>query len=655
MRLGFVLMTLAAAAIGPRVAAAAAVCPDRTPVAVTSVATGSLKCQQQIGKSGAKYLKTKLKAHAKCNLKAPPGTCPSATDTAKMEGTAAKEALKIAKACGDDAAQGGLTSSYAAGTDDGVISSCMLSQHSVVAELISAETHGPTTEAWPGTSKDRLTCVKQVSKLGVTMLDKALKAATKCLVGQMKAGALGDLAAVCLGSWSGGVFTPATDPKAQLTYAKLVTKVEGLLDKKCAAAEAANEIDTMFACAGSTTVEDLKTCVVCGGYRGMVDAVEQQYSESGTFVANGAGAIQTAVNAAAAGAKLLIGSGTYQEEVQIATHGLALVGCGAATNDRPLIIPPVVEVTKRGIQALNVDGLLFQSLDFNNQDDDHIFVAGADGVTFRDITGDGERNSRYAVFPVQSENVLVELCKVKRQNDAPIYVGQSLNVVVRYNDVRAGVAGIEIENCGNAQVYANYSGSPLTTPDSENGGNTAGLLVFQDPQLIPLSDCHDIHHNLFENNNEPNFGTGTVGGVPTGTGILVISNRHTLFRRNIARGNDTFGIGLTDHTLGGFSGAPRDPANLNDLVYANVLLDNGANPDPAALGAGGDFVSLTLYPPTGTCFQTTGPFANVFVEADDIAPPLPQCGTLPPAPFPQCPASFPTTTTTSSSTTTTLP
>src|SRR6185436_2153749 len=174
---------------------------------------------------------------------------------------------------------------------------------------------GPTTEAWPGASADRANCVKQVSKLGTTTIDKALKATTKCIAGYMKDGTAGNLASKCIGSWSGGTFTPPTDLKTADSYAKLVTKVEDTLTSKCGAAEAAGEIDTMFACAGATTVQDLQNCVVCGAYRGMVDAAEQEYSETGTFVPAGAGAIQAAVSGASVGEKLLIqGDADYQEE-----------------------------------------------------------------------------------------------------------------------------------------------------------------------------------------------------------------------------------------------------------------------------------------------------------------------------------------------------
>src|SRR5262249_35050813 len=156
-----------------------------------------------------------------------------------------------------------------------------------------------------------------------------------------------------------------------------------------------DQIKTIFACPGSTSVADLQTCLECGAWTGLFDQVEAEYSERGTFVPNGPGALQTAVNAAAADDKLLIGSGGYREEVTITTDGLSLVGCGGANNQRPVLNPPATQVEKRGIKAQNVDGLLFQSIEVGPYDSDGIFVAQAQGVSFRDIVGTGNRHSRY--------------------------------------------------------------------------------------------------------------------------------------------------------------------------------------------------------------------------------------------------------------------
>src|SRR6185503_552500 len=352
-----------------------------------------------------------------------------------------------------------------------------------------------------------------------------------------------------------------------------------------------SQIATIFACAGAETVDDLKACLTCRGGHGMIESVDAQWGERGTFVANGPGALQAAVNAAAADTKLLIGSGDYPEEVLVATNGLHLVGCGAATDQRPQLIPPGTETNGRGIRAFNTDRLLFQSLKTFGHRSDGIFISGAQGVTFRDIVGDGNDVSRYAVFPVRSNDVTIELCTVRRIADAGVYVGQSATLLVRHNDVRDSVAGTEFENSANGVAYGNYATN-----------NTGGMLVFKDPGLpIQYSQCHDVHHNLFEANNHENFGTGTVGGVPEGTGFLVITNDTTPFHHNIARGHNTFGFTMIGQPLSGFDPPfSTDPEPDQNFVFANIFDGNGLAPDVGrSSGIGGDVVAIT--PRTDNC------------------------------------------------------
>ena len=65
---------------------------------------------------------------------------------------------------------------------------------------------------------------------------------------------------------------------------------------------------------------------------------------------------------------------------------------------------------------------------------------------------------------------------------------------------------------------------------------------------MQLSDCHQVFDNVSSNNNTPNFAIpgSTVSNVPTGTGILVISNNDSDFYSNIVQGNNSFGIALVD-------------------------------------------------------------------------------------------------------------
>ena len=597
----------------------AVVCSDRTPAPITAVGEGSRKCQETIAKEGAKFLRAKMKFLASCNLKSAPGTCPTAKDNEKIEKAATKAADQIAKQCGDDTVQAGLQSSYKDSTDPAVISSCMLSQHNVSGGLVVANAHGPTTEAWPGTGKDRANCIKELSKQSWLVTDQALKHTSGCVKTKTKEGTAGDLAPICVGRFSSGSFVPPSDSKTASKLSKLFEKTEGSIAKKCAAVETLDQIETLFGCAGATSVADLQKCIVCQGWDAALNSLEEQYSEGGTFVANGPGAIQAAVDATSTGDKLLIGSGTYQEEVLVSTEGLSLVGCGGATDDRPHIIPPPVETSGRGIRSNGPDGLLFQSIKVSGQQNDGIRVQGANGVTFRDVVGDGELVSSYAVFPINSNNVVIELCRVYNVDDAPLYVGQSSGIIVRYNDVRASVAGIEIENSDTAQVYSNCA-----------TGNTAGIMAFRDGNLpVQLSECHDIHHNLLDANNTPNFGSGSVGQVPAGTGILSLSVDESVYHHNISRNNRTFGIAFTDQATAGFLPVSPDTNPDNNYIFSNIFTDNGFDPDFAG---GFDALSIyTVFPGVGNCQSD-----NVFTT-EALFTSLPAC-TLPPPAFPSCPS-----------------
>jgi hypothetical protein len=170
-------------------------------------------------------------------------------------------------------------------------------------------------------------------------------------------------------------------------------------------------------------------------------------------------------------------------------------------------------------------------------------------------------------------------------------------------------------------------------------------LVFKDGNLpIQLSECHDVHHNLFENNNEPNFGSGSVAGVPTGTGILVISSDSTLYHYNWLRGNDTVGLVLTDQFTAGFNlSAPGDPRTINDnWVFKNVMSGNGTSPDPSnwPLPFGYDFAYLALDPggTTGHCengnsYGTELGFATFAAMGNNGT-----CNLAVPPAFAECPA-----------------
>src|SRR3546814_8259820 len=87
------------------------------------------------------------------------------------------------------------------------------------------------------------------------------------------------------------------------------------------------------------------------------------------------------------------------------------------------------------------------------------------------------------------------------------------------------VAGIEIENCYDADVHDNVATK-----------NSGGILVFDLPSL-PQQGGHNVRvfDNMVHDNSTPNFAPkgNIVASVPTGTGVLVMANSRVEIFDNI--------------------------------------------------------------------------------------------------------------------------
>lgn len=214
--------------------------------------------------------------------------------------------------------------------------------------------------------------------------------------------------------------------------------------------------------------------------------------------------------------------------------------------------------------------------DFTVQDTrgDGIKSKNADRITYRDLTvewtrGPHPENGAYAIYPVESEDVLVERVRVSGCSDAGIYVGQSNNIIVRDSVAEANVAGIEIENSTNADVYNNLA-----------IGNTGGILVFNLPDL-PVKDGHTtrVFNNRIVANNIENFAPpgGIVAELISGTGLTIMANR------NVHVFGNTFEDNRTAHILiAGYTRLTEDAdyqALPDDIVIrSNTYLGGGDDP-----------------------------------------------------------------------------
>ncbi len=227
--------------------------------------------------------------------------------------------------------------------------------------------------------------------------------------------------------------------------------------------------------------------------------------------------------------------------------------------------------------------------DFTMQDSkgDGIKAKGSNGITFKNLTvewtgGPKAENGAYGVYPVESQNVLIDGVTVRGASDAGIYVGQSDNIIVRNSRAEYNVAGIEIENSTRADVHDNVA--------THNAG---GILVFDLPDL-PKIGGHStrVFNNKIVENDTPNFAPpgNIVANVPTGAGVMLMANK------DVHVFNNTFDKNQTTHVLIYAYSFPFTDTRYNPLPRDFVIRDNtygegGYNPQgrlaPLAPAIGG--------------------------------------------------------------------
>ncbi len=254
--------------------------------------------------------------------------------------------------------------------------------------------------------------------------------------------------------------------------------------------------------------------------------------------------------------------------ISASQNGLTLVGHGIDQTKLDFIDSTADD----GIKVSGANDIVLRDFSVYEAAKNGIKVDQANGVHFNyvatiwenTLTSEAEKeglNGIYGLYPVGSQNVLVEYSYSKGSSDAGIYVGQSENIVVRHNVAEHNVAGIEIENSANADVYDNVAFD-----------NTGGLLIFD---LDGLDKAFGSNIRLFKNhsysNNLVNAGSGFVGYVPQGTGALVLASDGVEIFNNQFDDNNGQAIALTSYFL-----IDEDVANYG-TKYAQTLT-NGWTP-----------------------------------------------------------------------------
>lgn len=209
-----------------------------------------------------------------------------------------------------------------------------------------------------------------------------------------------------------------------------------------------------------------------------------------------------------------------------------------------------------GILVTNCQNITMENFTVQDAKGDNIKLKGCDGVHIHHMnstwtTGADTSNGNYGYYPVECKNVLLEYNEVSYCADAGVYIGQSTNVTIHHCYAHHNVAGIEIENCINSDVYKNKA---------EN--NTGGILVFDLPKLFQANGRNaKVWDNECIENNFQNFGKpgSIVSMIPPGSGMVIMATDSVDIFNNKIINNKTVGIATVSYYMTG--------KQLNDTTY----------------------------------------------------------------------------------------
>jgi parallel beta-helix repeat protein len=288
--------------------------------------------------------------------------------------------------------------------------------------------------------------------------------------------------------------------------------------------------------------------------------------------ADGYEQIQTALIDAEPGDHILIRRGVYNLRLGLSLLVDGVTIRGEGLNETVLSFAGQLD----GAQGLLATGDNFTIEDLGIEDTagDALKIEGATGVTIRRVraewtNGPSTDNGAYGLYPVLCEDVLIEDSVARGASDAGIYVGQSRNIIVTGSRATENVAGIEIENSFDADVFDNVATN-----------NTGGVLIFNLPGLSLKNGARTrVFDNEIVSNNQPNFAPvgNIVGKVPQGTGIAMIAAHNVEVFDNRIGDNQTVNAAVISYqtTMLSFEDAEYLPDSDTVYFHDNEFFEGG--------------------------------------------------------------------------------
>lgn len=256
--------------------------------------------------------------------------------------------------------------------------------------------------------------------------------------------------------------------------------------------------------------------------------------------------LQTQMILAENGATIEITEGVFKISKSLSMDGKKNIIIRGKGIDKTVLSFKGQTAGAEGIKITNCENIILEDLTVQDSKGDLIKTMHVKNISFRRVKAEwtgkpSKNNGSYALYPVLCDGVMIDSCIAIGASDAGIYVGQSKNIIVKNCTAFQNVAGIEIENSLNADVFKNTA-----------TGNTGGILVFDLPDLVQKKGGNvRVFDNIIKENNLANFAPkgNIVGKVPRGTGVLVLATNNVEIFNNQIINNLTTGVGIISYFL----------------------------------------------------------------------------------------------------------
>jgi plastocyanin len=276
--------------------------------------------------------------------------------------------------------------------------------------------------------------------------------------------------------------------------------------------------------------------------------------------------VQSGVDAADPGDLVLVGPGTYREQVNVTTPQLVLRG----TDRNAVIIDGELE-REMGVMV-TADGVAVENMTVRDVTSNGFYWDGVTGFRGSHLTS--INNGTYGIYAFNSSDGVFEHSYASGSADGGYYIGQCHDCRTILNEVTAewNAFGFSGTNSSNSLYLVN----------SVWRNNGAGIVPNTlDSQRYPPSRGATIAGNLVEGNGNPDAPTVAITWPAHGHGILLAGAvNHRVFA-NVVRDNTGYGIAATPNLSRNFWQAG------GNTIRDNVVTGSG-HADLVTLAPSGD-------------------------------------------------------------------